>query len=93
MIEYYRRISFAIKSFSSSRRPDGWMTDRGYIYVIMGQPDDTYRQSLDSPPFNRPYELWYYYHRNRTYTFVDETGFGDYILISPIYYEDSDMLN
>jgi len=92
MIEYYRRISFAIKSFSSSRRPDGWMTDRGYIYVIMGAPDNTYKQTFESYG-SPPYEIWYYYHRNRTYTFIDETGFGDFILISPIYYEDSDMLN
>ena len=67
------------------------MTDRGYIYVIMGGPDEIYRQESDT--YGPPYETWYYYMKNRQYTFIDETGFGDFTLISTIYYEDSDMLN
>jgi len=90
MIEYYRRINFALNSFSSSRKSDGWMTDRGYIYVIMGGPDEIYRQQFDT--YGNPYETWYYYMKKRSYTFIDETGFGDFTLVSPIYYEDSDML-
>ena len=91
MVEYYKRINFATKSFSSSRKATGWMTDRGYIYVIMGGPDEIYRQESDT--YGPPYETWYYYMKNRQYTFIDETGFGDFTLIITIYYEDSDMLN
>jgi len=91
MIEYYLRMNFATKNFSSYRMPEGWLTDRGYIYVIMGKPDHT--SSYRKLPFNDTYETWRYYHRNRSYTFIYEAGSGDFILVSPIYYEDSDMLN
>jgi len=95
MIEYYRRIRYALRTFTSSRISKGWLTDRGYIFVLMGEPDEFYRQTFESsavPPYNRPYEIWYYYEKRRNYVFIDETGFGDFTLISPIYYEDSDML-
>ena len=92
MREYYRRVDYATRNFPAPIIPDSWMTDRGYIYVIMGEPDDIYRQMFDTGG-NRPYEIWYYYSKNRTYLFVDKTWFGDYVLASTIYYEDSDMLN
>ncbi len=91
MREYYRRIDYATRNFPAPKIPDSWMTDRGYIYVIMGEPDDIYRQMIDTRG-NPPYEIWYYYSKNRAYLFIDKSSFGDYVLLSTIYYEDSDML-
>jgi hypothetical protein len=28
-----------------------------------------------------PMEVWYYFNRGRRFVFVDETGFGDFVLV------------
>ena len=79
MDEYYRRITFSNENFSNFK--EGWKTDMGMIYVIFGPPSD-----IERHPFDRgykPYEIWYYYHINRQFIFIDETGFGDYRLRNP----------
>jgi len=79
MIEYYRRVYFANRNFSEGR--EGWKTDRGRIYIIYGPPDN-----VDRHPFElntKPYVVWHYYTINKTFYFVDETGFGDYRLVNP----------
>lgn len=56
---------------------EGWMTDRGRVYVIYGPPDD-----IDAVNFQGeqvPYEIWYYYGRgNERFVFADLSGTGDY---------------
>jgi GWxTD domain-containing protein len=37
--EYYRRVAFANKHFATGSSP-GWKTDRGYVYVTSGPPDE-----------------------------------------------------
>jgi GWxTD domain-containing protein len=75
--EYYRRVSFANAHFG--KYTDGWKTDRGMIYIILGPPDDLERYPYN--PDTKPYEVWYY---ARTHYlplfFVDESGFGEYRL-------------
>jgi GWxTD domain-containing protein len=80
--EYYRRINFANDNFTSYNI-EGWKTDRGMIYITLGPPNN-----IDRHPFeidSKPYEVWEYYEMNQQFVFVDETGFGDYRLITPIY--------
>ena len=84
MIEYYKRLSYANKHFATSFR-EGWKTDMGMVFIIFGMPS-----SVDRHPYEmdtKPYEVWDYYEINREFVFVDETGFGDYRLITPIYDE------
>lgn len=79
--EYYRRIAFANENFS--HYIEGWRTDRGMVYVILGAPNN-----IDRHPFeydSKPYEVWEYYELNKSFVFLDETGFGDYRLITPLY--------
>jgi GWxTD domain-containing protein len=79
--EYYRRIDYANKNFS--HYSEGWRTDRGMVFVILGPPNNVDRHPFD---YNaKPYEIWEYYNLNRSFVFVDETGFGDYRLITPLY--------
>ncbi|TKJ41269.1 hypothetical protein CEE37_06270 [candidate division LCP-89 bacterium B3_LCP] len=81
MDEYYRRIRYANNSFSGFK--DGWKSDMGKIYVIFGAPTDVKRY-----PFSinvKPYEIWYYYDIHREFIFVDEEGFGQYRLKTPIW--------
>jgi len=81
MNEYYRRVRYANEHFSGFM--EGWKTDMGMIFILFGPPNDIERHpfELDS----KPYEVWYYYEINRTFIFIDETGFGDYRLTEPYY--------
>ncbi len=79
--EYYRRVAFADENFS--HYVEGWRTDRGMVYIILGSPNN-----IDRHPFeydSKPYEVWEYYELNKSFVFLDETGFGDYRLITPLY--------
>jgi GWxTD domain-containing protein len=82
MIEYYKRLNYANKHFSTSYT-EGWRSDMGMVFIIFGMPS-----SVDKHPFemdSKPYEIWDYYDTNREFVFVDDTGFGEYRLITPIY--------
>lgn len=81
MNEYYRRVDYANKKFKSYF--EGWKSDMGWIYITLGTPNYVLRQPnvMDT----KPYEVWEYYDLNRSFTFVDETGFGHYRLINPQY--------
>ena len=79
MDEYYNRVEYSNENFSAFK--EGWRTDMGMIYIIFGPPND-----IERHPFERgykPFEIWYYYHINRQFIFVDETGFGEYRLRNP----------
>lgn len=80
MNEYYYRVNVANQRFSGHR--EGWRSDRGMVYVIYGEPDavEEHNMEIDS----KPYMIWYYYSVNRTFIFVDHTGFGDYQLSEPL---------
>jgi GWxTD domain-containing protein len=82
--EYYRRIQYANEHFSHYVK--GWKTDRGMVFIILGAPNNVDRHPFDYD--SKPYEIWQYYQMNRQFVFVDETGFGDYRLITPLYGDD-----
>ncbi len=81
MAEYFDRVAYANQHFSHYIA--GWKTDMGMIYILFGPPN-----SVDRHPFeldSKPYEVWYYYQKDRQFVFVDDTGFGDYRLINPLW--------
>ncbi|MFO7447045.1 MAG: GWxTD domain-containing protein [Ignavibacteriaceae bacterium] len=82
--EYYRRVSLANENFS--HYIEGWRTDRGMVLIILGAPNNIERHPFEYN--SKPYEVWQYYELNREFTFLDETGFGDYRLVSPFYGDD-----
>ncbi|MEJ5286294.1 MAG: GWxTD domain-containing protein [Bacteroidota bacterium] len=75
--EYYERVYYANANFKSYI--EGWQTDRGMVYIVLGPPATIQTQSDFYS--NRNYEIWNY--ANRTFIFVDYSGFGDYRLYSP----------
>jgi len=78
--EYYRRIAYSNENFSNYI--EGWRSDRGMVFTILGAPNN-----IDRHPFeydSKPYEVWEYYDLNRSFVFLDQTGFGDYRLITPL---------
>jgi len=81
MNEYYKRIRYSNEHFSGFM--DGWKTDMGMVFILFGPPNDIERHPFEIQ--SKPYEIWYYYEINRTFVFVDETGFGDYRLLTPYY--------
>lgn len=81
--EYYRRIVFANEKYS--HYTEGWKTDRGMVFILLGPPSNVDRHPFDYD--SKPYEVWEYYDLNRQFVFIDETGFGDYRLITPLHGE------
>jgi len=78
MDEFYRRVQFANENFTVFR--DGWRTDMGMIYIIFGPPSDIERHPFDLE--NKPYEYWYYHDINKQFIFMDQSGFGEYRLLT-----------
>jgi GWxTD domain-containing protein len=78
-IEYYRRVDYANKNFKAFG--NGWNTDMGLIYITFGPPTNVERHPMDSN--SKPYEIWDYNELNRSFIFLDNTGFGDYHLVDP----------
>lgn len=81
MEEYYRRVNYANRQFSGYG--GGWKTDMGKVYIIFGPPSDVQRQPFSH--HSKPYEIWYYYDIRREFVFVDEEGFGQYRLTTPMW--------
>ena len=81
MEEYYSRVQYSNEHFS--HYIEGWRTDMGMVFIILGSPNNVDRHPFDYD--SKPYEIWSYYEYDRQVVFVDETGFGDYRLLSPIW--------
>ena len=80
MEEYFRRVAYADAQFRSYA--EGWLTDMGRIYIVFGPPD-----RIDRDPFaadGKPREIWEYFGRGGRLIFVDQTGFGDFRLMTPV---------
>ncbi len=87
MAEYFNRVDYANKNFTHFF--PGWKSDRGMVYILFGPPDN-----VDRRPFNidvKPYEVWYYYQKDRRFTFLDDSGFGDYKLLNRIWDNNSPL--
>jgi GWxTD domain-containing protein len=78
--EYYARIAYSNRHYEIPYK-EGWRTDMGMIHIINGKPDD-----IESHPFDletKPYEIWYYYYPRRRFLFIDDGGYGEYVLQYP----------
>ncbi|MDD2889627.1 MAG: GWxTD domain-containing protein [bacterium] len=79
--EYFNRVDYANANFEKGKQ--GWQTDRGKIYILLGEPDE-----IDSHPFEigkNPYEIWHYYSIETEFIFEDRNGFGDYVITYPAF--------
>jgi GWxTD domain-containing protein len=81
MEEYYQRVDYANKHFGHYQA--GWRTDMGMVYLIFGPPSNVERHPFDID--SKPYEIWTYYDLSYSFVFLDDTGFGDYRLITPLW--------
>jgi GWxTD domain-containing protein len=86
-IEHYRRLDYANRRFQFGK--PGWMTDRGRIYIILGEP-----KSIESFVNNKDFrdvEIWFYQNENFpglppafNIVFYKESVSSDFKLYSPI---------
>lgn len=56
--EHYRRIEFANRHLGRESSVPGWMTDRGKMYIILGEPAS--REAFNSVGGLYPTDLWFY---------------------------------
>lgn len=82
---FTERVLKADELFTIHKKIPGWKSDRGRIFIRKGPPDDVVEEIF---PIGRyPYIVWYYFHDNTVYRFIDKTGYGNYKLESD-YYEN-----
>jgi len=79
MNEYYRRVSFTNKQFQTWQK--GWKTSMGMIFILFGPPDNIEKNMSDIN--GREYQRWNYIRINRSFTFLDYNGFGEFELLDP----------
>jgi len=56
--EHYRRLAYVNETFGDPRYEDGWRTDRGRMYIILGPPKQ--RAQYHDVGNVRPMEIWFY---------------------------------
>lgn len=87
--EHEKRIAYANCYFGRASKNQGWQTDRGRIYIILGPPSTTESFTQETSGVV-PIEIWFY-QGNYGYglpsafyvVFFKEWGMGDFKLYSP----------
>ncbi len=86
--EHYRRIQYANHFFGRQGPRPGWKTDRGRIYIILGEPNDI--QRFEGKTQTYPAEIWFYQDQSKFglppgfhVVFFQPGGVGEYRLYSP----------
>jgi GWxTD domain-containing protein len=87
--EHYQRINYANRYFSRNAPRPGWRTDRGRVYIILGEPRDRVTYAGSQSVY--PSEVWWYQPDSKTglptgfsLVFFQERGLGDFRLYSPL---------
>jgi GWxTD domain-containing protein len=87
--EHYRRLNYVNRFFGRSSPLPGWKTDRGRIYIILGEPNDIQRYTGKSEVY--PTEIWFYQGKTEqglptgfNIVFFQKDGNGEYKLYSPV---------
>lgn len=86
--EHERRVDYANRILGRGSTKPGWKTDRGYIYILLGEPTSIERILGETEIFNA--EIWFYQGLARyglpagfSLIFFQKGGAGDYVLYSP----------
>ncbi len=87
--EHYRRINYVNHFFGRGTPKPGWRTDRGRMYIILGEPNDI--QRFEGKSMTYPSEVWFYQGKTNLglppgfhLVFFQEGGTGEYRLYSPL---------
>ncbi len=79
--EYFSRLAIANLRFQEPGMP-GWLTDRGEVFITLGEPDEVLDIGTDARPTPTGTRAvrWDYANLRLTLYFQDETAFGQYRL-------------
>ncbi|MFO7979658.1 MAG: GWxTD domain-containing protein [Candidatus Aminicenantes bacterium] len=87
--EHIRRFQYANEFLGRDTSRDGWRTDKGLIYIILGEPAS--KEYFEGSIELYPVEVWYYYGGEGTglpphfaVVFYKRGGFGEYRLYDPV---------
>jgi len=87
--EHYRRLNYANRYLARGVPLPGWKTDRGRMYILLGEPRDIERIIGEAQVYNT--EIWFYQGLTKfglpagfNLVFYQERGIGEYVLYSPI---------
>jgi len=87
--EHNRRINYANQYFGRATPKTGWKTDRGRMYIILGEPNDRVRFEGKNQVYNT--EVWFYQGLSKVglppgfnLVFFQQGGAGEYRLYSPL---------
>lgn len=87
--EHLRRINHADRYFGRGTPKPGWKTDRGRIYIMLGEPNSTQRFEGQSQVY--PSEVWFYQGMTDlglppafNLVFYQQSAIGEYRLYSPL---------
>jgi len=88
---YFRRVQEANERFREAGEA-GWMTDRGEVFIGLGEPDEIFDSSSD---LQGPARIirWTYLGERLILDFVDDTGFGRFRLTPSARAEFQRVLN
>ncbi|HEX8849166.1 MAG TPA: GWxTD domain-containing protein [Gemmatimonadaceae bacterium] len=77
--DYFIRIEQANLRYREEGGP-GWLTDRGKVFVSLGDPDQIYEQGQGDIAQRGRVQIWEYTQYRTQLVFIDQTGFGRYRL-------------
>ncbi len=87
--EHYQRINYANHFFGRGTPKPGWKTDRGRVYIILGEPIDI--QRFEGKSMVYPSEVWFYQGLTKfglppgfNIVFFQEGSLGEFRLYSPL---------
>lgn len=79
--DYFVRVEQANQRFRSEGGP-GWLTDRGRVFITLGDPDQIYDQGRNDIAQRGRVQIWEYTQYRAQLVFIDQTGFGRYRMTS-----------
>ncbi|MBD3413114.1 MAG: GWxTD domain-containing protein [Candidatus Aminicenantes bacterium] len=87
--EHIKRFEYANEFLGRGTSREGWRTDRGRIYIILGEPAS--KEYFEGMKELYPVEVWYYYGGEGrglpphfAVVFFKRGGFGEYRLYDPV---------
>jgi len=77
MLEYYKRVDYAERNFSTITGTKGTDSDRGMVFIKFGKPTKVERTSDE---YGKVVETWSYEKLQKRFVFVDRRGTGEFLL-------------
>lgn len=95
-LEHHERIAYANSRLGGETAMPGWMTDRGRIWIQLGEPDE--RETFAAVPGLYPTELWFYLQNDEHLLpplyilFFQEHNAGPFIQFNHLIHQPEELL-